>query len=213
MLSEHPAQPFACHVWQIKITRGGLLSIGIAAGNVVLLLKEKEKKKRGHKKKEQPCWLLQHCANFTFIWHGCENRGSVYLMLHHPPHRKIGKDRVRLIYQFSSCSFSDNCSDTRALPPWAALAGGREHLGVLLSGTKSEGLSNLASGSYVQEQYPPRNPELWGQRLFMGKWQNAYGLVLEIFQQENWLRESYRLFIQKEMECKITAQVKKQAKG
>lgn len=51
-----------------------------------------------------------------------------------------------------------------------------------------------------------------GQSLFMGKWQNAYGLVLEIFQQENWLRESYRLFIQKEMECKITAQVKKQAK-
>lgn len=55
MLPEHPAQPFACHVWQIKITRGGLLSKGIAAGNVVLLLKEKEKKKRGHKKKEQPC--------------------------------------------------------------------------------------------------------------------------------------------------------------
>lgn len=47
----------------------------------------------------------------------------------------------------------------------------------------------------------------------MGKWQNACGLVLEIFQQENWLRESYRLSIQKEMECKITAQVKKQAKG
>lgn len=37
MLPENSAQPFASRVWQIKISRGGLLPKRVVAGNVVLL--------------------------------------------------------------------------------------------------------------------------------------------------------------------------------